>query len=101
MDAEFFLMCPTRGQRTAVARSAVMSLAPCVRQAGAGSAAPSARPPLLHADCSPRADQEADPVQDHAVVTAASTRFTSEHRWTGDIGTLVSPGPHGMDIRQC
>lgn len=42
-----------------------------VHQVGVGAEPPSAGPPLLHADCSPRPDQEADPVQDHAVVTAA------------------------------
>lgn len=40
-------------------------------QAGVGSAASFARPSLLHAECSSRSDQEADPFQDHAVVMAS------------------------------
>lgn len=53
----------------------LLSVLSGVWQAGVGSAASSARPSLLHADCSPRSDQETDPVQDHAVVTANKLFF--------------------------
>lgn len=45
-------------------------------QAGVGSAASSAWPSLLHAERSPRSDQEADPLQDHAVVTARVASYS-------------------------
>lgn len=47
----------------------ISCFSPFVWQAGPGSEASSARPALLHADSPPRSDQEADPLQDHAVVT--------------------------------
>lgn len=61
----------------------------CVCQAGVGSAAPFTWPPLLHADCAPRSDQETDPLQDHAVVTAANKQITSYYWGTFEKDCVV------------